>query len=222
VAEPPPEQDIVWPGEHGPPPVQLPKDVQVPSALHVRNWFPHVVPHGCEVGPLQLHVPDWHVTPEVQALPHTPQFALSVCRFTQVPLHELRPLLHAQVPQVHDWLHVAVAFALQPCVCVAPGAQPPPPLQVENAVHVPFALQVRVCVPVPQLPQAWVEEPGQLHLPDWQVTPEVHVLPHAPQLALSVCVLMHAPPHELKPVLHAHAPQAHAALHVAVEFAAQP
>jgi hypothetical protein len=47
-------------------------------------------------------------------------------------------------------------------------------------------------------------------------------LPHAPQLALSVCVLMHAPPHELKPVLHAHAPQAHAALHVAVEFAAQP
>jgi hypothetical protein len=39
----------------------------------------------------QAHVPAWHVVPLPQACPQLPQFALSVFRSTQAPLHALSP-----------------------------------------------------------------------------------------------------------------------------------
>jgi hypothetical protein len=63
-------------GPASPPPVEL---------LHVLSGGAHV----------SEHVPPLHTCPALQALPHLPQFALSVVRSTHNPLHAVSVAGHA-------------------------------------------------------------------------------------------------------------------------------
>ncbi len=159
------------------------------------------------------HAPLLHVCPLAQALPHVPQFAVSVIRFVQLPVQLVCPVPHAQAPLV-QLCPVAQALPHMPQLAAlfirsthAPEHAVVLPLHV--AVHAPFE-QTR---PVPQvlaqppqfagselvsthavLPAHWMVPAAQVHVLLWQDCPVPQACPQVPQLVLSLAVSTHAPP----------------------------
>jgi len=115
--------------------------------------------------------------PVPQRFPHAPQFAASVVRSTQTPLHRiwlgLGQLGITQTPPVH-------------CSPRAHGLLQAPQLRVSMEVLVQVPLQF-----------VW---PGNghgigAHIPPRHWALEAHRLPHAPQFRLSLEVSMQKPKH---------------------------
>jgi hypothetical protein len=50
-----------------------------------------------------MQSPLTQLAPAPQAFPHSPQFAVSVSRFTQTSLHAVEPFWHVQLPSVQSW-----------------------------------------------------------------------------------------------------------------------
>jgi hypothetical protein len=133
-----------------------------------------------------------------QALPHTPQLALSDVRSTQLP----RP----SVPGAAHWVspegHVQARFTQSP-----PAAQMiPHALQLLGSMArlVQTTIGVSPCIGgVMQVVRPASPQPAT-HVPPLQVLPPGHALPQAPQLLGSVSVLMQRLPHSLvdPPQLH--------------------
>jgi hypothetical protein len=98
---------------------------------------PHVVFGAAHDG--SWHVPPEHVWPAAHGVPHAPQCAASVCRFTQWPLQSSRPVLQpaAQWPASQTWPVVhAVVQSPQCCGSDCVSAQTPPPQSVSLPLHV--------------------------------------------------------------------------------------
>jgi hypothetical protein len=95
-------------------------------------------------------------------VPHAPQFASSVPRFTHAPEQLVSPV-------AHDAVH---AEALQTWPAAHAIAHPPQCIGSERvSTHAPAQL---VCIA------------AQLHVPLTHVAPPEHVTPHAPQFAGSL------------------------------------
>jgi hypothetical protein len=123
--------------------------------------------------PLQFTSPDWHVTsqfppeqasPGGHALPHVPQFALSVCVFEQ----------YVPASVVHD--------------VSSPHDTPQlPPLQTRPAPHTfPHAPQLllSVCSLTQDEPHEVRPDPQYCeHMPELQTWPGLHCFPQPPQLS---------------------------------------
>jgi hypothetical protein len=125
-----------------------------------------VEPHSISE-PLHTHALFEQVAPAGHALPHDPQFALSVVTFAHLPPEHWvspEPQLEAQLPL----LHTCVPVHVLPHV---------PQLLTSEGTHAPLQLSW----PLPHT-----------HAPAWQVEPAPHFLPHAPQFCGSVPItLMH-------------------------------
>jgi hypothetical protein len=118
-----------------------------------------------------LHVPFWQNWFAPQTTPHMPQLFLSIFVLTQVPLHEVKPWRHWQVPplQVPPTPHVLLhAPQWSGLVCVS--------------THTPLQ---NVC------------PPAHVQTPAWHVELPPQMLLHAPQCVLLVCVSTHMPLHNV-------------------------
>ena len=74
--------------------------LQTCPLLHLLPQLPQLLVFEATQEPLQdkspveqAHIPLVHVWPDLQTLPQLPQFWLSVCAFTQDPLHSIWPVL---------------------------------------------------------------------------------------------------------------------------------
>jgi hypothetical protein len=106
-------------------------------------------------------LPLTHTAPAAQALPHAPQFWLSVWVFAQAFPHSAYPVPMAS----HAW-QVPPMQARCPCVHAVP--QPPQ----ESGSELRFL----------QIPwQSLGKFPGQTQAADWHCLPPVQVTPHPPQ-----------------------------------------
>lgn len=140
------------------------------------------------------HVPPMQVNPAPHALPHAPQFALSLVVSTQLPEQVVFPPVQAHAPL---WQVV------------------PPEQVLEHPPQLLLSLWKSTQTP-PQID--WPA--AQAHVPLWQVLPPVQARPHEPQFALSVERFTHVLLHSVWPVEHTgthvpfeHCPDAHRLLH---------
>ncbi len=182
---------------------------------HTQPAVPVHVPH---VPPLQVtgvtHAPAVQVCPAAHALPHPPQFAVSVCRLRHVPEHKLWPDGHAHTPALHTRPaghtvpHVP-QFDVSVCrlrhvpehkVCPAGQHEIGPPWQNDEPdrwhwsmpANVRHHTQPAVPAHAPHVPP--LQLAGVTHAPAVQVCPAAHALPHEPQFAVSVCRLRQVVP----------------------------
>ncbi len=135
-------------------------------------------------------VPAPHTWPDEHTVGQAPQWALSVCRFTQVVPQSVWPDGHAQVPAWHDW--PLVQAWPQAAAAVVPQLL----LSVSGLTQVPEQLTW----PMPQV---------VAHTPAEHAVPAPHTRLQAPQLLLSVCMFTQALPQAVWPVGHAQAPDWH-------------
>jgi hypothetical protein len=127
---------------------------------------------------MQPHTPLMHDMPprKPHVIPQAPQLALSVCRFTQAPLHRVNPPLQ-------------------------PWHMPPTHAPPEQALpHWP-QLRASLWILTQRLLQL-VSPPPQVHAPATQVPPPLHTVPQAPQSAKSVWRSTQAPLQLVSPVAH--------------------
>jgi hypothetical protein len=127
------------------------------------------MPHSMVVGG-QTQAPAVHTAPPVQASPHPPQLAASVCVST-----------HAPVQLVVLTGQVTTQLPAHTCVAAQGMAQPPQ-----------FCGSVAVLV---QTPLQRVPPLGHSQVLLLQTWPPTHLMPHPPQLLTSPFVFTQEPPH---------------------------
>jgi len=171
------------PYTHPLPPVHL-----LPQAPQLvgSDWrLTHTVPQQtCAVGhPQGLHLPALHVDPVKQALPHVPQFKVSLLVLTHLPAQLVSPRMqeHAPVMQVNP----AVVSHLVPQV-------PQLLLSLFTSTHAPQSGGI----PSPQKING-PPHPGGTHFAFMQYSPLQQCLPHVPQLYGSLLRLTHFPTHSV-------------------------
>ena len=171
----------------------------------------------------QPQLPFVHTRPAGQAVPHAPQFWISVARSTHARSQSVSaPQSGAHAPDLHTWAdgqavpHApqfagsVVTFAQAEPHCIRPVAHThAPPMHVvpgmQTAPHVPqFALFVCVSVQLAphNVPVVQVQLP---FVHDW---PAAHALPQVPQWVVSV-VLTHVPLQFVSPPEQEQAPATH-------------
>jgi hypothetical protein len=225
------------PLEHAGAPVDAPETGPEHALVQLPQWATSVFslkqPDGHWFGKLV----DWHVKPQLpiehtavpfeggeHALPHAPQFDVSVCVSTQALPHFVKPAMQVKshdpalqtgtpfaggvhtVPQDPQWLGSVCWFTHAPLHALKPASHTKPQVDAEQ-VAVLCAGAVHTC---PQAAQFWVslvvstQLPPQLvwpighetmHVPPAQTWFMPQAVPHAPQLLLSVCVFTQAPLH---------------------------
>lgn len=104
-----------------------------------------------------MHVPLWQVVPAAQRFPHPPQFALSLCSFTQTDPH-------AVVPIAQTNLH------MPPAHVSAPGHTLPQPPQSFGFDVVSTQAPLHALCPE-----------GHLQVPALHVAPDAQALAQLPQ-----------------------------------------
>jgi len=159
----------------------------------------HAPPHADRsAAHVSTQLPNEHICPEGQALPHAPQFAGSLSSETQDPPQVTCPAGQAHwpprhvVPPAHDLPQAPQFAASLPVSTHAPPHDERPDPQ--TIVHVP-ALHTRpVAHAFPHAPQfrrslaratqtplQAVSFAGQTHVPPLQIVPPLHGTPQAPQ-----------------------------------------
>jgi hypothetical protein len=120
----------------------------------------------------------------VHALPHAPQFAVSVATTVHMFPHLVYPELQEK-PHV-EVMQLAVPFG---------GARQTLPQAPQSCV---------LFVVSTQLPPQFVWPVGHetMHVPPEQTWFAPHAIPQPPQLFTSLCSFTHAAPQALKPALH--------------------
>jgi len=131
---------------------------------------------------VSTQLPNEHICPEGQTLPHAPQLAGSLARDTQVPPQLTCPVGHAHWPATHV---VPPAHALPH----APQFAPSLPMSTHAPAH-----DTR---PVPQV---------VLQIPALHTRPVPQAFPQVPQFCASLARDTHVPPHEVSFPGQTHAP----------------
>jgi hypothetical protein len=131
-------------------------------------------------------------------LPHVPQLALLVCRFTQtIPFPIIPPPGHSVSPVAQPAVH-------EPATQVLSGGQRlPHPPQLRGSVSVSVQFPLQLVSPPPQTHAPFVQHallqfvvpPVQLvvHTPCEQTWPDAHTVPQPPQLFGSLCESVQTP-----------------------------
>ncbi len=139
-----------------------------------------VVPLGHD----RMHAPPAHTSPDAQVVPQPPQLVTLVFVSTQVPLHIVRPEVHAHAPPTQ----------------ISPEAHPRP--------QAPQSLAL-VCVSVQAPPQS-IWPVGHVHAPEVQLCPTEQAMSQPPQSVASVWVSTHRPPQSVAGATHSQEPLTHA------------
>ncbi len=144
----------------------------------------------------------------MHAVPHIPQWLLSVIGLTHVPPQSVVPVLQTHAPAVHVLLALQTLSQRPQCsrvLCVS--TQSAPHIVCAHVfMHAPIEQN---CVPahaVPHAPQLARSDRGSTHAPPHRVMgaaqiarqmpsahscPAAHTVPHAPQWLVDVCVSTH-------------------------------